>query len=87
MTNADALAAEMAVFSNSEGGVIYLGVGDDGSLTGLSLEDVARLNQLINNAASQHIPSPITVQTENIALDNGRLVIALLDKTHTCLII
>lgn len=86
-TNADALAAEMAAFSNSEGGVIYLGVEDDGSLTGLSLEDVSRLNQLISNAASQHIRSPITVQTENIALDNGRLVIVLtvpkgLDKPY-----
>lgn len=87
MTNADGLAAEMAAFSNSEGGVIYLGVEDNGKLTGLSLEDVARLNQLISNAASQHIRSPITVQTENIALDNGRLVIVLtipkgLDKPY-----
>lgn len=87
MTNVDTLAAEMAAFSNSEGGVIYLGVEDDGSLTGLSFEEVARLNQLISNAASQHIRSPITVQTENIALDNGRLVIALtipkgLDKPY-----
>lgn len=87
LTNADALAAEMAAFSNSEGGVIYLGVEDDGGLTGLSADDVTRLNQLISNAASQHIRSPITVQTEDIALDNGRLVIALtvpkgLDKPY-----
>lgn len=87
VTNADALAAEMAAFSNSEGGVIYLGVEDDGALTGLSSEDVTRLNQLISNAASQHIRSPIIVQTENIALDNGRLLIILtvpkgLDKPY-----
>ena len=87
VTNADALAAEMAAFSNSEGGVIYLGVEDNGTLTGLSTEDVARLNQLISNAASQHIRSPIIVQTENIALDNGRLVIVInvpkgLDKPY-----
>ena len=36
MTNADSLAAEMAAFSNAEGGVIYLGVADNGSLPGLS---------------------------------------------------
>lgn len=77
MTNADALAAEMAAFSNTEGGVIYLGVADDGGLPGLSRADVARLNQLIGNAASQHIRSPITVQTENLELENGRLVIVL----------
>jgi len=49
MTNTDSLAAEMAAFSNAEGGVIYLGVADDGSLPGLSRADVARLNQLIAN--------------------------------------
>jgi ATP-dependent DNA helicase RecG len=77
MTNADALAAEIAAFANSEGGVIYLGVADDGTLPGLTRADVARLNQLIGNAASQHIRSPITVQTENLELENGRLVIVL----------
>ena len=61
VTNADSLAAEMAAFANSEGGTIYLGVSDDGSLPGLSRADVARLNQLIGNAASQHVHSPILV--------------------------
>ncbi len=32
ITNPYALAAEMAAFSNSEGGALFLGVGDDGSL-------------------------------------------------------
>ena len=76
-TNADALAAEIAAFANSEGGLILLGVADDGALPGLSRADVARLNQLIGNAASQHVRSPITVQTENLELDNGRLAIVL----------
>ncbi|PZN81873.1 MAG: ATP-dependent DNA helicase RecG [Candidatus Methylumidiphilus alinenensis] len=77
VTNADALAAEMAAFANSEGGVILLGVADDGSAPGLSLADVGRINQLISNAASQHIRSPLTVSTENLELDNGRIVIML----------
>ncbi|MFZ1598454.1 MAG: RNA-binding domain-containing protein, partial [Anaerolineae bacterium] len=77
VTNADSLAAEMAAFANSEGGVIYLGVADDGSLPGLSRADVARINQLISNTASQHIRSPITVLTENLELDSNRLVIVL----------
>ena len=77
VTNADALAAEMAAFANSEGGVILLGVADDASAPGLSLADVARLNQLISNEASQHVRSPLTVRTENLELDNGRIVIVL----------
>jgi len=77
VTNADALAAEMAAFANSEGGTIYLGVADDGSLPGLSRADVARINQLIGNAASQHVRSPLTVQTENIGVGAERVVIVL----------
>jgi ATP-dependent DNA helicase RecG len=77
VTNADALAAEIAAFANSEGGLILLGAADDGALPGLTRADVARLNQLIGNAASQHVRSPITVQTENLELDNGRLAIVL----------
>ncbi len=73
----DALAAEMAAFANSEGGVILLGVAEDGALPGLSHADLLRLNQMISNVASQHIRSPLTVQTENVELENGRLVIVL----------
>jgi ATP-dependent DNA helicase RecG len=76
-TNADGLAAEMAAFANSEGGVIYLGVADDGSVPGLERGDVARLNQLIGNAASQNVRSPLTVRTENISVAEGHVVIVL----------
>jgi ATP-dependent DNA helicase RecG len=52
MQSPDALAAEMAAFANSKGGVIFLGVADNGSLAGLSLADVSRLNQMISNVAA-----------------------------------
>ncbi|MEI6519654.1 MAG: ATP-binding protein [bacterium] len=51
----DKLAAEMAAFANSEGGTIFIGVADDGTTSGLSPEDVRRINKIISNAASQHI--------------------------------
>ena len=75
--NAESLAAEMAAFANSEGGVIYLGVDDAGQAVGLAQADVVRLNQLIGNAASQLVRSPLAVRTENVLLTNGRVVIAL----------
>jgi ATP-dependent DNA helicase RecG len=77
VTNVDSLAAEMAAFANSEGGTIFLGVADNGSLPGLSRSDVKRLNQLISNAASQHVRSPLTVQTENIRVGEERVVIVV----------
>ncbi len=77
VTNIDSLAAEMAAFANSEGGTIFLGVADDGSLPGLSRLEVTRLNQLISNAASQHVRSPLTVQTENVAVGDDHIAIVL----------
>ena len=77
ITKAESLVAEMAVFANSEGGIILIGVADDGSMPGLSLKDVVRINQLIGNAASQLVRSPLTVRTENMALDSARVVILL----------
>lgn len=77
VTNADSLAAEMAAFANSEGGAIFLGVADDGSLSGLSRTDVMRIDQLIGNAVSQHVRSPLTVQTENVGVGDERVVIVL----------
>lgn len=77
VTNVDSLAAEMAAFANSEGGTIYLGVADDGSLPGLCRADVVRLNQLIGNAGAQHVRSPLTVETENVGVGHGRIVIVL----------
>ena len=75
--NEKSLAAEMAAFANTNGGTIYIGVADDGSPTGLSKRDVGRVNQLISNASSQGVRSPLTVPTENVLLENGRTVIVL----------
>ena len=75
--NAESLAAEMAAFANCSGGTIFIGVADDGATPGLSPQDLSRINQLISNAASQLVRSPLAVLTENVALENGRIVIVL----------
>ena len=74
MQSPDALAAKMAAFANSGGGVIFPGLAEDGILPGLRRMDVSRLNQIISNVAAQHVRSPLTVQTANVALKHGRLV-------------
>ena len=58
-TNADGMAAELAALANSGGGTVFLGVADDGSFAGLDAAAVRRLNQLISNAASQHVRPPL----------------------------
>jgi len=71
VTNVDSLAAEMVAFSNSGGGELYIGVSNDGTFAGLTRKDMGRLNQLVSNAASQHVRPPINPQTENISIPDG----------------
>lgn len=75
--NAQSLAAEMAAFANTRGGTIYIGVSDDGVPVGLDSPTVSRVNQLIANAASQLVRSPLSVRTENVLVADDRVVIAV----------
>ncbi|GAB6040654.1 RNA-binding domain-containing protein [Endothiovibrio diazotrophicus] len=74
--NADGLAAEMAAFANGAGGTLLIGVSDEGEITGLSAEDVGRLNNLISNAASQHVRPPLHPQTSNVMTERGVVIAA-----------
>lgn len=65
----------MVAFSNSGGGMICIGVTDNGAIAGLEPNDVARLNQLISNAASQSVRPPVDPRTENIALAEGVVMV------------
>lgn len=75
MNNADALAAEIVAFSNSAGGRIFIGVNDDGSVRGLSGADVARLNMLIANVASQVVRPAVNPLTENVPHPAGTVLV------------
>ncbi len=74
-TNADGMAAELAAFANSGGGKVFLGVADDGSIAGLDSAAVRRLNQLISNAASQHVRPPLHPQTDNVQTAQGLVLV------------
>ena len=75
ITNADALAAEIVAFSNTAGGLIFIGVNDDGSVRGLSGADVARLNKLIANAASQNVRPAVNPLTDNVPHPAGAVLV------------
>jgi ATP-dependent DNA helicase RecG len=62
-------------FSNTAGGRIFIGVNDDGSVRGLSTADVARVNQLIANTASQNVRPAVNPLTENLPHPSGTVVV------------
>ncbi|MGV8135491.1 MAG: RNA-binding domain-containing protein [Mangrovibacterium sp.] len=74
-TNAESLAGEMVAFSNSSGGMIVIGVNDNGSPKGLSTDDIKRLNQLISNTATNNVKNPINPVTENIRVGGNLLMV------------
>ena len=74
-TNTDSVAAELAALANSGGGLLILGVANDGSVTGLDGAAVRRLNQLLSNAASQHVRPPLHPLTENVQTAHGLVMV------------
>ena len=76
VTNAKSLAGEMIAFANRKGGRILIGVDDTGSITGLSPDDIRRINQLISNTATDCVRPSINPETENISV-GGQLVMVV----------
>ncbi len=71
----DALAAEIAALSNSNGGSIIVGVSDDGVIKGLSRDEIQKLNEWISNTCSQKIDPPVNVSTQIIKLHGKNILI------------
>lgn len=74
-TNATSLAAEIVAFANGDGGQIFVGIADDGSVQAHDAANVERLNQLIANAATNSVRPPINPLTENISVGEGVVIV------------
>jgi len=71
----DNLAVEISAFANSDGGMILIGVSDDGKLTGLRKDDIKKLNQWISNATTNKIDKQIVVKTTILNCDEKRVLL------------
>ncbi len=69
------IAREMVAFSNSAGGQILIGVSDSGEIKGLGGEDINRINQMISNAASQHVRPSIHPKTEIVEYESRKVIV------------
>ncbi len=75
LSNEMSLAQEMIAMSNALGGMIIIGVSDDGSISGLTRDDMGKLSNIVSNAASQQVRPPINPITENISLEDGLVMV------------
>jgi ATP-dependent DNA helicase RecG len=76
LDSATKLAEEMCAFSNSRGGIIYVGVADDGEIKGLTQNDIGKYNQLISNTANDILKPAIYPLTKTANVD-GKLVLLI----------
>lgn len=76
----DALAAELIAFSNSVGGQLFIGVDDQGQVTGLPPDEIRRINQLLSNTASNNVRPPVNPITSNIQTGNGIVMVVEVEE-------
>ncbi len=69
------LADEMCAFSNSNGGIIYVGVNDDNKIVGLDTEDLKRLNQWVGSAANELVRPSIYPITQSIKVEEKTVLL------------
>ena len=70
----DVLADEMAAFANSSGGVLLLGVSDDGNVVVIPEGDLDTAEKAVQKAALQSVCPPLAPIIEKMTLpdDDGR---------------
>lgn len=76
----DTLAKEMVAYSNSQGGIVLIGVTDNGEVKGLTSDNVQDLIKHISSVASDHVNPPITPITENVILPDGIVIVIKIDE-------
>lgn len=80
VTNAKSLAGEIVAFTNSKGGRILIGVDNNGSITGLSADDIRRINQLIANTATDCVRPSVNPETENISVAETLVMVVTIQE-------
>ncbi|MCK5888826.1 MAG: putative DNA binding domain-containing protein, partial [Methylococcales bacterium] len=71
----ESLAKEMIAFANTQGGVILVGVSDQGDVVGIKPEESP--TEYVSNIARNNVIPPVDVQIERI-IDQDKVVIAII---------
>jgi ATP-dependent DNA helicase RecG len=69
------LADELVAFTNSRGGMIIIGIDNNGKIHGLTRSEIDKINQHISNAATNSVRPAINVITENIDIENKKIIV------------
>ena len=73
------LAKDLSAFGNSGGGVMLVGVADDGELLGLEQSQLGECQKTIANVASHNIQPPLQLTTHNLQIEGRWLLSVTID--------
>jgi len=76
------LAKEFVAFANAGGGIIIFGVDDDENIVGLEKKEIEKIGQLVGNVGQENIKPPIHPLTQNMTIDDKRVVIVTIDSGY-----
>lgn len=75
ITHLESLGAELVAMSNNGDGRIFIGLENDGRISGITPEQVRQFNQQLSNTASNNVRPPIHPHTANITTAQGLVVV------------
>lgn len=83
ISNINQLSQEMVAFSNTLGGLLIIGVADNGEVQGLTPEEIRKINQWVGSASTEMIKPPISPLTDVIKVQGKDvLVVEVLKGTN-----
>lgn len=76
INDAHSISQELVALSNSDGGIIIVGVNDQSGLpNGLSFQELQSVNNLLVNAASNNVHPSIIIWTETVRMGEHNLAV------------
>ncbi|MBI4641517.1 MAG: putative DNA binding domain-containing protein [Candidatus Tectomicrobia bacterium] len=73
----DDLAPSIVAFANTDGGQIFLGIGNRAQVVGIDENELDRATQFVDNVAFNNCEPPVTVVQETIRDERGRVALVI----------
>ena len=74
------LADELGAFGNADGGIMLCGVSDDGTIQGMSREQMAALDHLLVEVSTDTLEPPLRIDVHHKELDGKAFVLAAVPR-------
>ncbi|MBQ6275292.1 MAG: putative DNA binding domain-containing protein [Bacteroidales bacterium] len=80
-TNKYDIACELVAMSNTQGGLLILGINDKtGEFNTMSFSEAQEATNMLSNIASENVVPAILITTENVPYNNGCIIVATIKQ-------